>query len=129
MSYYLAKTLQGSFDEVVQKAKDSLSHEGFGVLSEIDVQATLHKKLGVDFPNYKILGACNPSLAHQALQEESRIGTLLPCNVIVRQVETNEVEVAAIDPVASMEAVRNSNIKEVAQDVRQRLQKVLDILS
>jgi len=129
MAYYFSKTLSGlSFDEAIQKVTEALKGEGFGVLTEIDVQATLKKKLNVDFRKYRILGACNPPFAYQALQAEDKIGTMLPCNVIVQEQAPDRIEVAAIDPVASMMAVENTHLGEVARAVQQKLKKVIDQL-
>ncbi len=128
MSYYFSKTLGISFDEAVARVTEELQKEGFGVLTDIDVKATLKKKLDVDFRNYRILGACNPALAHQALEAEDKIGTMLPCNVIVQELSDGTVEVAAIDPVASMQAVQSPGLAEVAQQVRGKLQQVIDRL-
>jgi uncharacterized protein (DUF302 family) len=126
MTYYLARTLPHGFDESVTRVVAALKSEGFGVLSDIDVRATLKAKLGVDVPAYRILGACNPGFAHQALQIESRLGVLLPCNVIVREVGPGKTEVAAIDPVNSLQRVDNLALVPVAEEVRQRLQRVVD---
>ncbi|ANO53213.1 DUF302 domain-containing protein [Woeseia oceani] len=128
MSYYFAKTLSAPFDDVVDRVIASLKAEGFGVLTTIDVQATLKEKLGVEFPRYLILGACNPTLAHQALQAESKIGTMLPCNVIVRDDGDGKTEVAAVDPVSSMQAVKNPALEPVAAAVRQKLNQVVQSL-
>jgi uncharacterized protein (DUF302 family) len=128
MSYYFGKKVKGSFDEIIEKVTSSLKSEGFGILTEIDVKQTLKKKLDVDFREYKILGACNPSFAYQALKAEDKIGTMLPCNVIVQEIEQGEVEVAAIDPVASMKAVDNRNLLEIAKQVQQKLQHVVSSL-
>ncbi|SFV32568.1 DUF302 domain-containing protein [Thermoflavifilum thermophilum] len=126
MSYYFSKTLSGvSFEDAIQRVTQALQTEGFGILTEIDVQATLKKKLDVDFRKYRILGACNPPFAYQALQAEDKIGTMLPCNVIVQEREPNQIEVAAIDPVASMMAVDSPKLREVADIVRQKLQNVI----
>ncbi|MCB8840258.1 DUF302 domain-containing protein [Aurantimonas sp. VKM B-3413] len=129
MAYYFAKTLSGvAFDDAVARTTEALKEHGFGVLTEIDVRATMKKKLGVDFRNYRILGACNPELAHRALQQEDKIGTMLPCNVIVQETDGGSVEVAAVDPVASMQAVGNPGLGDVAQQVRGRLQEVIAAL-
>jgi len=125
MAYYFSKRVSMSFDDAVQKVTEELKQEGFGILTEIDVKATLKKKLDVDFRNYRILGACNPNFAHQALQKERMIGTMLPCNVIVQEAENGQVEIAAIDPVASMQAIENPSLAEVAQLVRSKLQEVI----
>lgn len=127
MSYYFATRLPLSIDEADQKTREALKAEGFGVLTEIDIKATLKAKLDADFRPYRILGACNPPLAHQALQAEGHIGLMLPCNVIIQEVEDG-VEVAAIDPVASMAAVKNDSLGGVATEVRSRLQRVIESL-
>ncbi len=129
MTYYIARTLDGvSFEEAVNRVTEALKAEGFGVLTEIDVKATLRKKLDVDFRPYLILGACNPSLAHRALSAEDKIGTMLPCNVIVQEPKPGSIEVAAIDPVASMMAVDNPALKPLAETVREKLKAVIDAL-
>lgn len=128
MTYYFSKTLGTDFDDAVQRAKTALESEGFGILTEIDVKATLKRKLDVDFRPYLILGACNPKLAHQALQHEDKIGTMLPCNVIVQQLDGGRVEIAAVDPVASMQSVGNVNLGELAGTVRQMLKDVIEAL-
>jgi len=128
MSYHFSKTLNPSFEEAISKATEELEKEGFGILTEIDVKVTLKKKLDVDFRNYRILGACNPHFAHQALQAEDKIGTMLPCNVIVQEKQPGKVEVSAVDPIASMQAVDNPKLGEVAQQVRAKLKKVVDSL-
>ncbi len=126
MSYYLAKTVTQDFDAVIQRVTAALKQEGFGILTDIDVQATLKAKIGADMPSYRILGACNPNFAHQALQLENKLGVLLPCNVIVREQEPGQIEVAAVDPVASMGRVGNARLTSVADEVRVRLQRVID---
>jgi len=128
MSYYFNKTVNLPFDEAITRVTDELKKEGFGVLTEIDVKATLKKKLDVDFRNYRILGACNPPFAHQALLAEDKIGTMLPCNVIVQELAPGVVEVAAIDPIASMSAVENPGLAEIGMQVRAKLQKVVESL-
>ena len=128
MSYYFSKTLGISFDEALLKLTEELKKEGFGILTEIDVKETMKKKMDVDFRKYKILGACNPSLAHKAIQTEDKIGTMLPCNVIVQELSEGKIEVAAIDPVASMQAVENPKLQDVADQVRVKLKKVIDSL-
>lgn len=125
MSYYLSKMLAVSFDEAVTRAMEALTKEGFGILTEIDVSATLKKKIDVDFPSYRILGACNPALAYEALKLENKVGTMLPCNVVVRDAGKGLIEVAAIDPVASMQAIDNPALKLAAAQVRAKLEKVL----
>lgn len=128
MSYYFSKIISSSFDEAIEKTKEELKKEGFGVLGEIDVKEILKKKLNVDFSKYKILGACHPNYAYKALQAENKIGTMLPCNVIIQEVAPSQVEVAAIDPVASMQAVENPNLEEIASKVREKLQSVISRL-
>ena len=129
MSYYLSKTLQTPFDEAVKRVTEELKKEGFGVLTEIDMQGTMKKKLDVDIQKYKILGACNPPLAYQAIQAEDKIGLMLPCNVILQEVAGGGVEVAAIDPVASMQAVDNPQLAKVGEQVREKLKRVIESLS
>jgi uncharacterized protein (DUF302 family) len=128
MSYYLSRTLHVPFTDAVAKVIAALKQEGFGVLSDIDVQATLKAKLGADTPAYRILGACNPTFAHQALQLEDKLGVLLPCNVIVRAAGAEQVEVAAVDPVESLGRVGNPSLQGIAAEVRSRLQRALDAL-
>lgn len=124
-TYYFARTLPLRLEEAEARVRELLQQEGFSVLTEIDVQATLKKKLNIEVRPYKILGACNPHFAHQALQAEPHIGTMLPCNVIVRQTEDHQTEVAAIDPVASMQAVDNPALRSIAEQVRERLQRIV----
>jgi uncharacterized protein (DUF302 family) len=126
MSYYFAKTLALGFDEAVRRTIEGLKQEGFGIITEIDVKETFKKKINVDFRNYRILGACNPTLAHEALQLEDKVGTMLPCNVVVQDVGEGKTEVAAIDPVASMQAIANPRLKQAAEQVRAKLKKVID---
>jgi len=126
--YYLGKILDLGFEEAVVLTTEALKKEGFGIITEIDVKETLKAKLGVDFPAYRILGACNPSLAYEALKLENKVGTMLPCNVVVRDAGSGKTEVAAIDPVASMQAIDNPELKRAAEIVRGRLQKVVDSL-
>lgn len=128
MSYYFAKTLHCSFDEAVQRTTDALKNAGFGIITEIDVKETLKKKLDADFRNYRILGACNPVMAREALEIEDKIGTMLPCNVIVQDIGGGKTEVAAIDPVASMAAVQNPALRQMAGKVRDMLRKVIESL-
>ena len=125
MSYYFSKTLDCDFDEAISRATAALKDEGFGVLTDIDVAATLKKKIDVDFRPYRILGACNPKLAHQALETEDKIGTMLPCNVVVQDAGNGKTEVAAIDPVASMQAVDNVRLKEAAAEVQGKLKAAI----
>jgi uncharacterized protein (DUF302 family) len=126
MSYHFSKTLDVPFDTAIVKATEALKREGFGVLTEIDVQSTLKQKIGVDFRKYRILGACNPGLAHRALQAEDKIGTMLPCNVIVQEHADGKVEVSAIDPIASMQAVANPGLATVATEVQGKLRRVIE---
>ena len=128
MSYVFSKTVAVSFDQAITRITEVLGKEGFGVLTEIDVQKTLKKKLDVDFRKYRILGACNPSFAHRALQAEAHIGAMLPCNVIVQEYEDGRVEVAAVDPIASMQAIDNPDLADVATQVREKLRLVIDSL-
>lgn len=125
MTYYISRLLPVGFDEAVVRTKEALKAEGFGVLTEINVQDTLKTKIGVEFPKYIILGACNPTLAHEALQLESKVGTMLPCNVVVRDSGNGQTEVAAIDPVASMQAIDNPALKQAAQAVRLKLERAV----
>ena len=125
MSYYMGKTLFVSFDEAVNRTVEALKREGFGVLTEIDVSQTLKTKIGVEFPKYRILGACNPTLAYEALKLENKVGTMLPCNVVVRDAGNGQTEVAAIDPVASMQAIDNPALKQAAGQVREKLERVV----
>jgi uncharacterized protein (DUF302 family) len=129
LSYYFSTAVAGKFDEVVAAVESALESEGFGILTEIDVKATLKKKLDVDFQPYKILGACNPPFAYQALLAENKVGAMLPCNVVVQQIAENEIEVAAIDPVASMQAVDNPQLGELAEDIREKLKSVVDAVA
>jgi len=128
MEYYFSKTVDESFDNAIQKVTEALKSEGFGILTEIDVKATLKKKLDVDFYNYKILGACNPPFAYKALLTEDKIGTMLPCNVIVQEKVVGQVEVSAIDPSASMISIENKDLQAIATEIRSRLKKVIDHL-
>ena len=128
MEYYFTKTITGAFEDAIQKVTEALKTEGFGVLTEIDVTATLKKKLNIDFYNYRILGACNPPFAYKALQAEDKIGTMLPCNVIIQEKTAGQIEVSAIDPAASMQAVKNDNLAEVASDIRNKLKRVIESL-
>ncbi len=125
MIYYFNKHLPGDFEEVVALTIDALAREGFGVITQIDVKETFGKKLGIAFRNYRILGACNPKLAFEALEIEDKVGTMLPCNVVVQEAPGGGVEVAAIDPVASMAAIDNPRLKQAAEQVREKLQRVV----
>lgn len=126
MSYCIGTTLTDTtFADAISKTVAALKEEGFGVLSEIDIQGTLKKRLDVDFYNYTILGACNPGLAYKALQSEDKIGTMLPCNVIVQEREPGKIEISAVDPAASMMAVENDSLGDIAIGVREKLTKVI----
>lgn len=128
MSYYFTKKVDLSFEEAISTAAAELKNEGFGVLTEINVNETLRKKLNVDFRNYRILGACNPQYAFEALQAEDKIGLMLPCNVIVQEAPDGQVEVSAIDPIASMQAVSNSKIGTIAAQIQAKLKKVIEAI-
>ncbi|OGU13481.1 MAG: hypothetical protein A2X61_11660 [Ignavibacteria bacterium GWB2_35_12] len=128
MSYYFNKILNTSFDDAISKVTAELQNEGFGILTEIDVKATMKKKLDIDFRNYRILGACNPHFAYKALTAEDKIGTMLPCNVIVQELGENQIEIAAIDPIASMMSVTNPTLGELAIEVQSKLKKVIENL-
>ena len=128
MSYYISARLKVSFDDAIARTEAALKTEGFGVISRIDIQQTLKSKIDVDFRPYTILGACNPKLAHEALQQEDKVGLMLPCNVIVQQSDNGEVEVAAIDPVASMQAIPNPELVKAAEVVREKLAHTIDRL-
>ncbi len=125
MSYYFSKVLEVPFAQATQHVTDALARKGFGVLTTIDVRATMRKKLDIDFRPYTILGACNPEFAHKALQSEDMIGTMLPCNVVVQEIRKGMVEVSAVDPVASMMAVKNPKLAAIAGDVKDQLQQVV----
>ncbi|HRK52841.1 MAG TPA: DUF302 domain-containing protein [Cyclobacteriaceae bacterium] len=130
MKYYFNKILKNKgFDSAITQVTEELKKEGFGILTEIDVQDTLKKKIDVDFKKYKILGACNPQFAHKALQSEDKIGVLLPCNIIVQEHDDGAVEVSAVDPIASMGAVENESLGVVAKEVQQKLQRVIENLA
>ncbi|WP_339841904.1 DUF302 domain-containing protein [uncultured Maribacter sp.] len=125
MKYYFNKTVNGTFEEVIEKVTEALKKEGFGILTEIDIQKTLKKKLDVDFKKYKILGACNPPFAYKALEAEDKIGTMLPCNVIVQEIESGIIEVAAVNPMASMQAVNNEALNKIASEITAMLEDVI----
>lgn len=130
MSYYYNKVLKGKkFDEAIEQVTAELKKEGFGVLTEIDVKETLKKKIDVDFKKYKILGACNPHFAYKALTSEDKIGVFLPCNVVVEEHENGDVEVSAVDPIASMIAVKNESLGSIASEIQQKLRRVIDSLN
>ncbi|HCM76609.1 MAG TPA: hypothetical protein DIS90_09525 [Cytophagales bacterium] len=128
MGYYFNKKLSGDFDQTIEKVTEGLKKEGFGILTDIDIKATLKQKLDVDFYNYRILGACNPPFAYKALQTEDKIGTMLPCNVIIQEKKQGEIEVSAVDPGASMQAVENEKLAEIANEIRSKLAKVISSL-
>lgn len=127
MPYYFSTHVEGTFQQALERAREALQEEGFGIISEIDVARTLKEKIGVDFHPYTILGACNPTLAHEALRLEDKVGTMLPCNVVVQET-VNGVEIAAIDPVASMQAIQNEQLSEKAASVGQKLKRVIEQL-
>jgi uncharacterized protein (DUF302 family) len=128
MNYYFTKVLEAPFEQAIEKITSGLQEEGFGVLTEIDVKETFKKKLDVDFRKYRILGACNPQMAYQAINAEDKIGAMLPCNVIVQEVDGGKTEVSAVDPVASMTAVENDQLGEIASEVREKLKSVIEKL-
>ncbi len=128
MKYYIEKTIDLSFEEAIQRTTEVLAGEGFGVLSTISIDEKLKEKLGVDFRKYTILGACNPAFAYKALLSENKIGTMLPCNVIVQETEDGKTEVAAVDPIASMQAVENPALAGLAAEVRTKLSRVIETL-
>lgn len=129
MSYTLDKRVDGEFDDVVEQTTNALSEEGFGILCDIDVKQTLKEKLDEEFRRYRILGACNPPLAHQALEEELQLGTLLPCNVVVYETDDGEIGVSTVDPEIMLSVVDNPELDSIATDVRERFERVLDELS
>ncbi|MBI5010698.1 MAG: DUF302 domain-containing protein [Bacteroidia bacterium] len=128
MGYYFSKTVDESFDNAIQKVTEKLKAEGFGILTEIDLKATLKKKLDVDFYNYKILGACNPPFAYKALLSEDKIGTMLPCNVIIQEKAKGQVEVSAVDPSASMISIENKELQAIAAEIGTKLKQVIEHL-
>jgi uncharacterized protein (DUF302 family) len=128
MSYHTSKNLDITFDEAIERVTEELKKEGFGVLTEIDVRKTLKKKLDVNFRNYRILGACNPPFAYRALQQEDKIGVMLPCNVVVQEIEEGRIEVSAVDPIASMQAIDNPNLRKIATEVGSKLKNVIENL-
>ena len=127
MSYYLAKTVDAPFERVLADVVERLKTEGFGILTDIDVQATLKSKIGADMAKYRILGACNPGFAHEALRKEDKLGVLLPCNVIVRETSDGRVEVASVDPVVAMERTGNPALAATAEEVGRRLARAIDV--
>ena len=129
MSYYINKTLSGiSFEEGIERITASLKTEGFGILTEIDLKATLKKKIDVDFYNYKILGACNPQYAYKALQAEDKIGAMLPCNVIVQEKVKGQIEISAVDPIASIQSVQNKDLGALANEIQGKLTRCIEQL-
>lgn len=126
MKYYIDKIVELSFDEAVERVKSVLPNYGFGVVTEFDIDTKLKEKLNVDFRKYKVLGACSPKYAYEALQQESLIGTMLPCNIVIQQLNAKEVQVAAIDPVASMIAVENPKLNEAASFIKNELEKIIE---
>ena len=129
MTYYMAATLQLPFDDAIQHTEAALKTEGFGIISRIDISQTLKSKIDVDFRPYVILGACNPQLAFEALQLEDKVGTMLPCNVVVQQLASGDVEIAAINPVASMQSIENAELTTAAEAVREKLARVIATLA
>jgi uncharacterized protein (DUF302 family) len=130
MSYYFNKVLKSkSFDEAIEQVTEELKKEGFGILTEIDVKETLKKKINIDFKKYKILGACNPHFAYKALQSEDKIGVFLPCNVVVEEHENGDIEVSAVDPIASMSKVENESLGGFASEIQEKLIKVIESLN
>ena len=128
MAYYFSKKVKGNMQDVAGQVRGALKNQGFGVISEIDIQKTFKEKLGEDFRPYLILGACNPHFAYQALQSEDKIGTMLPCNIIIQQIDKDTVEVAAVDPAASMSAVENKDLGNIAHNVQSRLREMVNEL-
>lgn len=128
MEYYFSKEINTDFSTAENRVRNKLQEEGFGVLTEIDIQSKLNEKLGVEFPKYKILGACNPPYAYKALKVENKIGTMLPCNVILQELDNDKIEVAAINPIASMMAIENKELSEIAQEITKKLKSTIDQL-
>ena len=128
MSYYFSKTINTDFDTAISRVTEELKKEGFGILTEIDVKETFKKKLDVDFRKYRILGACNPNFAFEAIKSEDKVGTMLPCNVVVQEHEDGKIEVSAIDPIASMMAIKNDSLGDVASSVSGKLRRVIENL-
>ncbi|MGY8915094.1 MAG: DUF302 domain-containing protein [Flavobacteriales bacterium] len=128
MKYYFNKIMNEDFNIVIDRVTEELKNEGFGILTDIDIKETLKKKLDVDFKKYRILGACNPPYAHKALEAEDKIGTMLPCNVIVQEISKGVVEVAAVNPMASMQSVENDALMEIAQEITSKLEHVIEKL-
>ena len=128
MKYYISKKIDATFEQAIDEVKEALGIEGFGVLSEINIHEKLKEKLDVEFRRYTILGACNPSYAYKALQSEDKIGTMLPCNVVVQELAKNVIEVAAIDPIASMMAIENPKLAKLAGEIKVKLERVIESL-
>ena len=128
MKYYINKTVNADFDQVVDLLKEALHNEGFAALTEIDLHEKIKEKLNIDFRRYKILGACNPTFAYRALEQEERIGTMLPCNIVIQELGKNEIEVASVDPVVSMMAVENPELDKIAGEIKQKLERVIESL-
>lgn len=128
MKYYISKKIDATFEQAIDRVKESLGIEGFGVLSEINIHEKLKEKLDVDFRRYTILGACNAAYAYKALQHEDKIGTMLPCNVVVQEVKKNMIEVAAVDPIASMMAIENPDLAKIAAEIKVKLERVIESL-
>lgn len=125
MKYYISKKIDATFEQAIDEVKEALGNEGFGVLSEINIHEKLKEKLDVDFRRYTILGACNPAYAYKALQKEDKIGTMLPCNIVVQELGKNEIEVSAVDPVASMMAIENPKLAKIAGEIKVKLERVI----
>lgn len=125
MKYYISKKLDATYEQAIDEVKEALTIQGFGVLSEIKIHDKLKEKLDVDFRRYTILGACNPEYAYKALQSEDKIGTMLPCNIVVQELGKNEIEVAAIDPIASMMAIENPKLAKIAGEIKRKLEKAI----
>jgi uncharacterized protein (DUF302 family) len=125
MKYYISKKINSNFEQAINLVTESLKKEGFGILTEINLQEKLKEKLDVDFRKYKILGACNPAYAYKAIQQEDKIGTMLPCSVIVQELAKNEIEVAAVDPIASMMAVENQGLVDIATEIKEKLERAI----
>ncbi len=128
MSYFFSKTVDISFTKAISRVIEELKREGFGILTEIDIKETFKRKLDVDFPEYTILGACNPPFAYRALQAEPKIGLMLPCNVIIRELNDGKIEVAAVDPLASMQSIENKELQSIAGEIQLKLKKVIEQL-
>ena len=128
MKYYISKTIKTDFDQAVQRITESLKNEGFGILTEINLHEKLKEKLNVDFRKYKILGACNPSFAYKALLLEDKIGTMLPCSIVVQELDNHEIEVAVVDPLASMMAIENVDLVEIALEIKEKLARAISAL-